>query len=392
MLKPKLILIIRLSDQKSQTKHSLKRTMKKHHVLNIIAISLFIGSCNKAIKEIKPTRRDLIEMVFASGVLEADDENKLTAQTDGFLIKMNFNEGDTVYPGELLAIIDNSQSLANARSAQSLSKIAQSNTLPNAPSLLQAGANISSAKAKYNLDQLQSDRYKRLYASKSVSELEYENTILTATTSRATLNALQQQYNNLRIIAQQQAVSQRSMAVVNTIIKDQNRVRAIINGKVYEKQKQLGDYVRKGDVIAIIANPKLIYAKLSVDETNMAKLKTGEKVIVKLNTDKDKTYKAVLHEILPSFDTGTKSFLIKAFFTDSLDFRITGTQLEANIITIEKKNALVIPRNYLVYGNKETLKSKKIIHVKTGIVSTDWVEILGGIDEKDILILDDNQQ
>ena len=365
--------------------------MKKHLLFYMMITSLFISSCGKAVKEIKPTRRDLIEMVFASGVLEADDENKLTAQTDGFLIRVDFNEGDTVYPGELLALIDNSQNLTNASSAQLLSTIAQSNTLPNAPSLLQVSANIASARAKYKLDQLQSNRYKRLYASNSVSELEYENAILTATTSKATLDALQQQYNSLRITAQQQAVSQRSIANVNAIVKDQNRLRAIISGKVYEKQKQLGDYVRKGDVIAVIANPKLIYAKLSVDETNMAKLKTGEEVIVKLNTNKDKTYKAVLHEILPSFDTGTQSFLIKAYFTDSLDFRITGTQLEANIITTEKKNALVIPRNYLAYGNKVTLKSKKIIIVKTGIISTDWVEILGGIDEKDIVILDDKQ-
>ena len=365
--------------------------MKKHRLPYIMIIGLSIISCGKAVQETKPIRRDLIEMVFASGILEADDENKLTAQTDGFLIRVDFNEGDTVYPGELLAVIDNSQNVTNARSAQILSTIAQNNMRPDAPSLLQVSANIASAQAKYKLDQQQSDRYKRLYASNSVSELEYQNTMLTATTSKSTLDALQQQYNSLRITAQQQAVSQQSLANVNAIVKDQNQVRAIIRGKVYEKQKQLGDYVRKGDVIAVIANPKLIYAKLSVDETNMAKLKTGEEVIVKLNTNKDKTYRAVLREILPSFDTGTQSFLIKAYFTDSLDFRITGTQLEANIITSEKKNALVIPRDYLAYGNKVTLKNKKIQIVKTGIISTDWVEILGGIDEKDILILDDKQ-
>ncbi|MFD2146175.1 efflux RND transporter periplasmic adaptor subunit [Mucilaginibacter antarcticus] len=311
--------------------------MKKYLYLNIISIVLTTASCTKAVEGIHPVRKDLIELVFASGVLEADGENKLTAQTDGFIVQVNFNEGDEVVPGELLAVIDNHQNLANANSARVLNRIAQENTRPSAPALLQINANLAAATAKFKLDQLQTERYKRLYEAKSVSELEYQNAVLTATTSKASLNALQQQYNSIQVTAKQQAVAQRSAADVNAIIKDQNQVRAIIAGRIYEKQKQLGDYVRKGDVIAVIASQKLLYAKLSVDESNMASLKTGQAIIVKLNTNKHKTYKAVLHEILPAFDSGTQSFIVKAYFTDSLDFRIAGTQLEANIITGTKK-------------------------------------------------------
>jgi multidrug efflux pump subunit AcrA (membrane-fusion protein) len=362
--------------------------MKKYFHFLILSVAINAVSCKQMVEQIRPVRKDLVEMVFASGVLEADGENRLTAQTDGFIVSMVFNEGDEVMPGELLAVIDNGQNLSNASSARILNNIAQQNTLPTAPELLQINANIAAAEAKLKLDQLQAGRYKRLYAANSVSQLEYENTVLTATTSNAALAALRQQYNSVQITAQQQAVTQRSIANVNTIVKDQNQVRAIIRGRVYEKQKQLGDYVRKGDVIAVIASQKLIYAKLSVDESNMASLKTGQTVVVKLNTNKHKTYQAVLNEILPSFDTGTQSFLVKAYFTDSLDFRIAGTQLEANIITGKKKNALVIPRNYLSYGDKVKLQDKKVVQVKTGIVSSEWVEILGGINEQDILILD----
>jgi hypothetical protein len=91
---------------------------------------------------------------------------------------------------------------------------------------------------------------------------------------------------------------------------------------------------------------------------------------------------------LPAFHTGTQSFIVKAYFTDSLDFRIAGTQLEANIITGTKKNALVIPREYLSYGDNVTLKNKKVVHVTKGIVSSEWVEITGGINEHDMLIPD----
>jgi RND family efflux transporter MFP subunit len=355
-------------------------------VLGIIAGLVLLNSCGKKSGEVKPERKDLTEMVFASGVLEADDQNNLTAQTDGYLIKLDFKEGDMVDAGQLLAVIDNNQNIINSQNADVLHAIAETNALPSAPALQQISANIVSAKAKLKLDQQQADRYKNLYASNSVSKLEYENAQLSLTTSQAQLDALQQQFNNQKIVAEQQEVSQRSLTDVGRILKEQNQVKAIIAGKIYEKKKQLGDYVRKGDVIAVVANPNLIYAKLNVDETNMAKIKLDQVVDVQLNTNKSRTYKAKVHEILPTFDETSQSFLIKAYFTDKLDFLIVGTQLEANILIGEKKQVLVIPRKYLGYGNKVMLKDKKEKVIETGIISTDWVEVTGGLSENDVLI------
>ncbi len=367
-------------------------TFSKNRHMKLAPLSLFVAlfflaSCGSKVPEITPQKKDLVEMVFASGALQADDQYNLMAQTDGYITSLNFNEGDMVKEGQLLATIDNNQNIINAQSARQLHAIAENNTLPSAPALKQIEANIAAAKEKLKLDQLQAERYKRLYESNSVARLEYENVQLTATNSQANLIALQQQYNNQKIAAEQQEIAQRSISNVNGVIKEQNQIRSIVAGRVYQRKKLLGDYVRKGDVIAVIGNPSLIYAQLNVDETNMAKLQVGQDVIIQLNTNKNKTYKATVHEILPSFDASTQSFIVKAWFTDSLDFRIAGTQLEANIITGEKKNALVIPRNYLGYGNKVMLKNKKTVVVKTGIVSNDWAEILDGITEKDELIL-----
>ena len=159
-----------------------------------------------------------------------------------------------------------------------------------------------------------------------------------------------------------------------------------MGGKVYKKRKQLGNYVKKGDVIAVIGNPNKIYANLSIDESNMSKIKLGQSSVIQLNTNNQKTYKAQLAEILPAFDEATQSFYVKAFFSENLDFNIVGTQLQANIILGEKKNVLVIPRSYLGFGNKVMLKDKKIIAVKTGIISTDWVEITSGLKENESIL------
>ncbi len=53
----------------------------------------------------------------------------------------------------------------------------------------------------------------------------------------------------------------------------------------------------------------------------------------------------------------------------------------------EKKNTLLIPRNYVGFGNKVNIKGKKeSIIIKPGIISTEYVEVLDGVTKDDILL------
>ena len=61
--------------------------------------------------------------------------------------------------------------------------------------------------------------------------------------------------------------------------------------------------------------------------------------------------------------------------------------MEANILVGEKKNALLIPKSYVGFGNKINVKGKdEYVIVKTGIVSVEYVEILSGIDKDDVIL------
>jgi multidrug resistance efflux pump len=166
-----------------------------------------------------------------------------------------------------------------------------------------------------------------------------------------------------------------------------NNIKAIVSGKVYNVYKQKGDYVRRGEIIATIANDNSLFAQLNVDENSIDKIKLGQEVVLQLNTQKNKKYKGLIDEILPQFDINTQSFIVKVKFVDKPDFTINGTQLEANIKIEEKKNALLIPRNYMYYGNKVQKKdSEELSTIQTGIISTEYIEVLEGISESDILI------
>jgi multidrug efflux pump subunit AcrA (membrane-fusion protein) len=357
-------------------------------VLSILAGLVLISSCGKKSDEIKPVRKNITETVFASGVLVPDDQYDLTAQSEGYLVKLNFNEGDAVKTGAILAVIDNKQNDYSARSAHELLSIASTNVKPDAPALLQAKANLELAKEKLRQDEIQAERYKKLYETNSVSKLEYENAMLALDNSKTNLTAMQENYNLVKQQAEQQLIIQQSQTGINSFLQGMNEVKAVVGGKVYKKFKQLGDYVRRGDVIAEIGDKNSIYAKLSIDETNISKIKLNQQVIIQLNTNKERNYKGVVSEIYPAFDEQSQSFYCKARFTDDLDFKVAGTQLQANIIIGNKANVLTIPRNYLGYGNKVTVKGKGVVTVTTGFVSSDWVEIDHGLDENSTILMD----
>ncbi len=360
--------------------------MKKISIFLSIILAIFLFSCGKKTETTTVQRKDITEMVFATGSLKADDEYLVAAQADGYLKSINFEEGDVINTGKVLAIIDNKQSLVNVNQSGKLLAIAKANATENAPLIQQIRININLAKEKLKQDELQAERFRKLLETNSIAKVEYENATLAVLNTKANIKALEEQMANLQVMANQQVIVQQQQNEVSNAVADYNQIIAYVSGKVYKKRKQLGDYVKKGDVIAVVGNPNKIYANLSIDESNMSKIKLGQSVVIQLNTNAQKTYKAQLAEILPAFDEATQSFYVKAFFTENLDFTITGTQLQANILIGEKKNVMVIPRSYLGFGNKVLIEKKKSANVKTGIISTDWVEITGGLTENQSIL------
>lgn len=352
---------------------------------------MLLNSCGKNAETTKPIRKNITETVFASGVLVPENQYNLTAQSDGNIISLNFKEGNIVKTGDLLAVIDNKTYDINSQGADLLLKIAQTNASPNAPALKQIEANMKAAEQKMNQDKQQADRYKTLFESNSVSKLEYENMVLSYENSKANYLALTENYNLQKQLAEQQLINQQSQSDVNNVLQGNNELRAVVGGKVYTKMKELGDYVRRGEVIAVIGNPNNLYAELSIDESSMSKIKVNQKVIIQLNTDKQINLTGNISEIYPTFDKQMQSFYCKAIFTDSLNFLISGTQLQANIITQEKETALVIPRKFLDYGNNVNVKGEGRKKVETGFISNEWVEIVSGIDENTTLVLEMNK-
>ena len=357
----------------------------KNSLLLLLTLSTLVSCGTK--EEGKPVVQDIKELVFASGELEWDNSYNLTAQTDGILVNATFDVGNKVTENQIIASIDNKTNENNTASAKDLVVISKENLTDNAPALQQLQQNIKFAESKYQQDKTQAERYKRLYNSQSIAKVEYENMQLAAENSLSQLNALKKQYQQVLQQSKQNYINTENQLKNNQVVLGYNKLVVPQKGTIIKKLKFSGDYVKKGDVIAVIADENKVEGVLNVDENSIGKVKIGQTVFVQLNTNKNEVYNAKVSEILAAFDEQTQSFICKVIFDKPLNTSLYGTQLEANILVGEKKNALLIPRNFLGFGNKVMVKGKdEAIIVKTGIVSTEYVEILDGITKEDVLL------
>ena len=357
----------------------------KNSLFLLLTLSTLVSCGTK--EEGKPVVQDIKELVFASGELEWDNSYNLTAQTDGILVNATFDVGNKVTENQIIASIDNKTNENNTASAKDLVVISKENLTDNAPALQQLQQNIKFAESKYQQDKTQAERYKRLYDSQSIAKVEYENMQLAAENSLSQLNALKKQYQQVLQQSKQNYINTENQLKNNQVVLGYNKLVVPQKGTIIKKLKFSGDYVKKGDVIAVIADENKVEGVLNVDENSIGKVKIGQTVFVQLNTNKNEVYNAKISEILAAFDEQTQSFICKVIFDKPLNTSLYGTQLEANILVGEKKNALLIPRNFLGFGNKVMIKGKdEAVIVKTGIVSTEYVEILDGITKEDVLL------
>ena len=350
---------------------------------------LYAASCKPKYDEVSPKVSAVTEAVFASGSIEPKDAYTLTSITDGFITRSMVSENDLVKDGQLLFVLDNRQQNTQVAIAANNANYAAINANAASPQLLQVKAQIAAARIKKSTDSAALSRYEHLYTTHSVSKQDLDNARLgyessasnleaLAESYKATVNKVQQDYNNMR--AQLENVKAGNQYFNLT---------AIGSSKVYQIFKKQGDLVRKGDQVAQLGNPDSIVINLDIDEGSISKVQPGLQVLIELNTQKNKTFEAHISKIYPHFNEGTQSYKVEARFNEEIPGLISGTQLQANIITGKKENALLIPHIYVLPGNKVQVKrDKKIdtVAITTGIVSDEWIEVLTGLTTTDKLV------
>ncbi|HTJ11354.1 MAG TPA: HlyD family efflux transporter periplasmic adaptor subunit [Dinghuibacter sp.] len=357
----------------------------------IILILLALTGCKRQ-ESTRPQRRDIVDAVFASGNIETRDGYKVIANADGYLQTAYVSEGDTVVQGRTLFRLDGRTQITQVANADDNLKFAQTNRKPGSPQLEQLNFQIAQAVERFRLDSTNFRRYERLLPTQAVAKVDYDNALLAMQNSATSLQVLEKNKADLEHNLSLSVDNAKAQLRIQELGNDYFKVIAAQPGVVLTVAKRSGELVRKGDVLATVAAGK-VYAKLFIAEDDIRQVQTGQEVLITLNTDKDRVYKAILTKIYPSFDDSDQAFIAEAQFTDATPADLKdGTQLQSNIVISEKKNVLVIPTVYLEPGDKVMLKEgHKDTAIRTGIRNLDYTEVLGGLGDQDVILLPKRQ-
>ena len=367
--------------------------MNRINITVVMLVLLSTAACKPKYDEFTPKTGPVTEAVFASGSIEPKDAYTLTSLSDGFIVKSYVTENDLVHDGQLLFQLDNRQQNTQVKIAQTNVEYAKISASNGSPALLQIKAQIDAARVKLKTDSLNLSRYQHLIVTNSVSKQDLDNAQLNYESSLNSYLALVESYKATADKVKQDLTNTQSQ-LQNAVAGNQYyNLLAIGNSKVYQIFKKQGDLVRKGDQVAQLGNPDSIVINLDLDEGSISKVQLGQQVLIELNTEKNKTYEAYVSKIYPHFNETSQSYKVEARFLKEMPGLISGTQLQANIITNKKENAMLIPHVYVLSGNKVLVKKDKkmdTVVITTGIVSDEWIEVLSGLNTNDVILKEKN--
>jgi multidrug efflux pump subunit AcrA (membrane-fusion protein) len=353
----------------------------KNLILAIIA-TLLIAACGSEVATQKPLKRDITEVVYASGVLEPENQFTLYSLADGTVTELFVSEGDTVSASQNLIRVDGNATQARLYSAEEVYKTAQQNYGESSPALQEVKAQLKTLEVKLKNDSTNYTRYKRLYEQNAVKKADYERFELAYINSKNDYKAMQLRLKNLRsqlYVTLQNAKSQYEVTqddVAHYLIKSSSA------GRIYDILKERGEVVRRGEPIAIVGDAESVILKLSIDESDIEKIKVGQEVLVEIETFGEKIFKAKVKRIYPAMNKRDFAFRIDATMVDELPQIFSGTNVEANIIIQQKKNVLCIPKTVLLPGDSvliNTADGAQKTKVKIGIENFEYAEVLEGI-------------
>ena len=332
------------------------------------------------------------EVVEASGPIAPITTTQVGALVSGEILKIYVDYNSIVKKGDLLAIIDPTQSQAAYDQAEA--------------SLSSAKEELESSKMNYNLAQANYKRYKSLYAKDYVAKTDLEQYELAYVNAKSSLNSAES-----RVIQAQASLERAKKDLDNT------RIISPIDGIVLTKQVSEGQSLTSGfstpEMFTLAQDLTKMQIEAKVSEADVVKIKEGQVATFTLDGYPDEKFQGIVRQVRTNYNSSSNnnsSSLISSTTTytvvidvDNKDGKfIPGMTATITIKTKAKKDVLLVKNEALRFApstNQERFKTTgvwildenknpKRIDVTIGIIDEDKTEITSdGLKEGQMLIV-----
>lgn len=386
------------------TKGRMKKVLLAIGVVLLLALVVFAslrgrGETGEKVTVEEAERRDLVQVVKASGEVNPRVQVNLSAPLAGEIEALYVREGDTVEAGQPVLQLDQEALRAVRDDWQAR--------------LMQARSDVRRAEVELADAQLGLRRQRQLAEEGIISAEALEAAELRATATRLDLERARQ------TVAQAQANFAKAQDDLG-----KTTVHAPISGRVIALNAEAGENVfpatmnNPASVIGIIADLSEILAEVEVDETEVVRVDVGQAAELESDAVADRIYQGRVVEIgssgvARSDQPDVTAFTVKILFLDPDEALRPGMSVRAAITTARREEALVLPIQAVVEreieprpegedgapavagsGGEEVPVAFVVVdgkavrrQVETGISDETHVEVLSGVEPGDPVIV-----
>lgn len=291
------------------------------------------------------------------GTVSATDETLVGSRILATITRMHVRAGDRVEQGDLLVEFDDS---------------AQRSVLAQRQ---QAEASSAAALEEARLIR---DRAIKLFESGNLSRADYDR----ALTSHRVAEA--EHERSRRAVAEAQAQL------------DYTRIVSPMSGTVVDRYAEAGDTAVPGQALLRLFNPGRLRVEALLRESLISRVQQGQEITARIGA-LDILVPAVVEEIVPSADPGSRTFLIKALLPKQADL-YPGMFARLDI-PLGTREQLLVPEAALVRSGQLTFvyvvgengPERRAIRVGPGD-RTGTVEVISGLADGDVIIVPRNAE
>lgn len=186
-------------------------------------------------------------------------------------------------------------------------------------------------------------------------------------------------------------------------------ITAPISGQVITKSSKVGDKISKSSgststEMAVIYDLSEVTFEMSVDELDVRNVKVGQRVQVTADAIEGQTFMGTVTNISlqSSQSNGVTNYPVTVTLDEVGDL-LPGMNVDGIIILDEAEDVLMIPVDALMRGNRVYIKDDSVtqaegavpagyraVEVETGLTSDEYVEIVSGVSEGDIVYVSES--
>lgn len=245
----------------------------------------------------KAEKRDIIEVVSASGKVQPEVEVKISSDVSGEIVDLLVKEGDTVKKGDLLLRIDPVIYQSAVDRMQATLNGSEANRANSAARLNQSQAQLTNAEAAFN-------RSDKLFKQGAISQSEFDQAKATYESAKAEVAAAQEAVNSadFTIKSTQASLKEAKDNLAKTSIY------APVDATVSALNKRKGERVvgtaqMEGTEIMRLANLLDMEVLVDVNEHDILRVHLGDTAYVEVDAHDNRKFKGIVTEVANSANT-----------------------------------------------------------------------------------------